>query len=54
MQGDQSWKRKERLRTYSHLINNIMGCNILFWVQCQSLSLKIEANFIKYCMRKGE
>ena len=25
MQGDQSWKRTERLRTYGHLINLIMA-----------------------------
>ena len=27
---------------------------ILFWIQRQNINLKIEANSIKYCMRKEE
>ena len=40
--------RKKRLRTY------IIGCNNIVLDSMSKLNLKIETNFIKYCMGKGE
>ena len=45
---------KKRLRTYGHLINNIIGCNNIVLDSMSKFNLKIETNFIKYCMGKGE
>ena len=46
--------KKKRLRTYGHLINNIIGCNNIVLDSMSKFNLKIETNFIKYCMGKGE
>ena len=45
--------KKKRLRTYGHLTNNIIGCNNIVLDSMSKLNLKIETNFIKYCMGKG-
>ena len=42
--------KKKRLRTYGHLINNIIGCNNIALDSMSKFNLKIETNFIKYCM----
>ena len=42
--------KKKRLRTYGHLINNIIGCNNFVLDSMSKLILKIETNFIKYCI----
>ena len=39
---------------YGHLINNIIGCNNIVLDSMSKFNLKIETNFIKYCMGKGE
>ena len=46
--------KKTRLRTYGHLINNVIGCNNIVLDSMSNFNLKIETNFIKYCMGKGE
>ena len=46
--------KKKRLRTYGDLINNIIGCNNFVLDSMSKLNLKIETNFIKYCMGNGE
>ena len=45
---------KKRLRTYGHLINNIIGCNNIVLDSMSKFNSKIETNFIKYCMGKWE
>ena len=41
-------------KLYMLLLITLWAVITLFWIQCLNFNLKIEAIFIKYCMRKGE
>ena len=45
---------KKTLENIRHLINNIIGCNNIVLDSMSKFNWKIETNFIKYCMGKGE
>ena len=45
MQGDQSWKQKNHLRTYHHLFNNIIGCNNMVQDSMSKLDFKNNSKF---------